>query len=151
MGDDGFDALYRDRHLAMVRLAVLLVDRRTIADEVVHDAFAAVYARWGTLDAPAAYLRRAVVNGCNDVLRKRRNRREVELGDAADGVPVGSSGDELRDVIAGLPPRQRTVVVLRFYEDLPIEEIAIVMGIPAGTVKSSLHRALARLREEVER
>ena len=146
--DAAFETFYRERSLPMVRLAVLLVDRRAVADEIVQESMAAVFARWGQLDEPAAYLRTVVVNRCRDELRRRRNRREVEL---AERVDHPAPGDELRDVIASLPERQRTVVVLRFYVDLSIEEIATMTGFPSGTVKSTLHRALARLRTVVER
>jgi RNA polymerase sigma-70 factor (sigma-E family) len=146
--DAEFDDFYRTHRMRMVRLAVLLIDRRSEADEVVQEAFAAVHQRWSDLDVPAAYLRRTVVNRCHDVRRRRRHRREVVLDDQPVAEP---SGDELRDVIASLPDKQRTVIVLRYYEDLSIESIADLTGMPVGTVKSSLHRALAQLRLVVER
>src|SRR5690349_3183642 len=146
--DSAFDAFYRAHRLPMVRLAVLLIDRRSEADEVVQEAFAAVHQRWDDLDVPAAYLRRVVVNRCHDVLRRRRHRREVVLDEPQVVEPPG---DELRDVIATLPAKQRTVIVLRYYEDLSMESIADLTGMPVGTVKSSLHRALAQLRLVVER
>ena len=146
--DAEFDEFYRTHRVPMTRLAVLLIDRRSEADEVVQEAFAAVHQRWSDLDTPPAYLRRVVVNRCHDVLRRRRHRREVVIEEQPVAPP---SGDDLRDVIASLPAKQRTVIVLRYYEDLSIESIADLTGMPTGTVKSALHRALAQLRLVVER
>jgi RNA polymerase sigma factor (sigma-70 family) len=70
---------------------------------------------------------------------------------AVDAVEQDAPVHELIGSLRSLPIRQRTVVVLRFYEDLPEADIADLLGIRIGTVKSRLHRALARLREEVER
>ena len=148
--DEAFVVLYHRLRPRLVRLATLLVDRVDIAEELVQDAFAATYRDWARLDEPAAFVRVAVVNRARSELRRRdaRRRRPVEI---VTETAVPPATDHLRDAITRLPERQRTVVVLRFYEDLSIEEIATLMDIPAGTVKSTLHRALARLRSAVER
>jgi len=146
--DVAFSEFYRDRYQPMVRLAVLLIDRLDLAEETVQDCFAALYRRWGAVAEPAAYLRRSVVNGCRDTLRRRRLAGRQRGLEAPEGVvlPV----DHLGDVIAGLGPAHRTVVVLRFYEAMTIDEIAAATGAAPGTIKSQLHRALRRLRKELE-
>jgi RNA polymerase sigma factor (sigma-70 family) len=143
----GFAALYRDRYVPMVRLSVLLVDRVELAEEVVQDAFAVVFRRWDELDSPGGYLRREVVNRSRDLLRRRR----LERGRERVAPPSWDAPDEMSDAVARLPERQRVAVVLRFYEDLTVDQIAEVMDARAGTVKSWLHRALARLGEEMAR
>jgi RNA polymerase sigma factor (sigma-70 family) len=133
----------------MVRVAVLLVDQIEVAEEVVQESFARAYRRWGRLEDPVAYVRACVVNASRDVLRKRRVRRNLDEAPHDDGVEP--EGDHLRDALARLPQRQRAALVLRFYEDLSIEDIGRALGARPGTVKSLLHRGLAALREVVER
>jgi RNA polymerase sigma-70 factor (sigma-E family) len=145
----GFVALYGDRYDPMVRLATLLVDRPDVAEEIVQDAFAAIYERWEHVDTPAAYVRTVVVNKCRDVLRRRRIAATITLGRAQEASEP--TGDLLHDALAALPARQRAVLVLRFYEDLPNDEVARLMKTRPGTVKSLVHRGLATLREVIER
>jgi len=142
-----FRCLYRERYVPMVRLAALLVDRVDLAEELVQDCFATVYRRWGEIEAPAAYLRTTVVNRCRDDLRRRRLARRQPV---RPEITVDSP-DELADAVAVLPHRQRMAVVLRFYEDMTILEIAEAMQTRPGTVKSWLSRAMAQLRQEIPR
>lgn len=146
--DDGFVALYRRLAGPLTRLAVLLVDRHDLAEEVVHDAFARLYERWGSVEDPTSYVRAAVVNRSRDVLRRRRltRTRPVPVTDVA----THDRPSLLRDAIQSLPSRQRAVVVLRFYEDQSVPQIARLLRAPEGTVKSDLHRAMATLRKELE-
>ena len=144
-----FDDLFRRRYEPMVRVAYLLVGSRAEAEEVVQDAFARVEVRWARLDRPEGYLHRCVVNCSHDVLRRRR--LEMRFRRMHRDEPAELRADELRDALARLPDRQRAVVVLRFYAGLPEREIADALNIRPGTVKSRLHRALAQLREEIER
>ena len=131
----------------MVRLAFVLVDTHEEAEEVVQDAFVAVFARFTRLDNPAAYLRRCVLNRARQVLRRRRLvRRRPELS----AEEYGLAFNHLLDAVRRLPYRQRSVVVLRFEGQLTDAEIAETLRMPIGTVKSTLHRAIARLRLEVE-
>jgi len=142
-----FDVFYRDRYAPMVRLATLLVDRVEVAEEIVQEAFAAAYLRWPRLDAPAGYVRTAVVNRSRDALRWRRRRRVTAVDDAT--VEPAEPVDHVRAAIAALPRAQRTAIVLRFYEDLTVDGIADAMRTRPGTVKSLLHRGIAALREEI--
>lgn len=145
--DRPFRELYQARYVAMVKLATLLVGRFDLAEDAVQDAFADVYRRWNDLDSPGGYLRVAVVNRCRD--RQRRDRRDRSTPVAA--MSVVDAPNELADAVAALPDRQRMAVVLRFYEDMTVDEIATAMGTRPGTVKSWLSRAMAKLRREVPR
>jgi RNA polymerase sigma factor (sigma-70 family) len=143
----GFQALFEDRYVPMVRLSRLLVDRVEVAEDIVQDAMAVVFRRWEELDNPAGYLRLTVINRSRDELRRRRVR------DRASFVAelVHDSPDEMGDAIAALPESQRVAIVLRFYEDLSVKDIASVMGARPGTVKSWLHRAMRQLEEVIDR
>lgn len=146
--DRGFSALYRESYAPMWRLAFLLVGDRHVAEEVVQDAFAKVLGRWSSLEQPAAYLRTAVVKRSYDTLRRRRLTSRLALvarRDIVDPTP-----DPLWDALARLPSKQRAALVLRFYEDLPVRDVAQLLGVREGTVKSLVHRGLARLREEIQ-
>jgi RNA polymerase sigma-70 factor (sigma-E family) len=147
--DAAFAELFEQERRPMVRVAYLLVGSEALAEELVQDAFATVYLRWDRIDRPGAFLRRCVVNGAKGSLR----RRALERRHAPDPAEpsTGPDGRELLDALAALPLRQRAVVVLRFYERMTQEEIADALDLPLGTVKSNLHRGLARLREVIER
>jgi RNA polymerase sigma-70 factor (sigma-E family) len=148
-----FDELYRRTFAPMVRLAYVLVDTDEQAEEVVQDAFAALYVRWHKVTDPEAYLRTSVLNGARGVLRRRRvsRRRQHELSVVDPETDPGSAdAGQIVDLVRQLPARQRAVVVLRYEMQLSEAEIAHTLGIPVGTVKSNLHRALARLRQEVK-
>ncbi len=145
--------LYAAHRLGLVRLAILLVDDLGSAEDVVQDAFAAFAARGRLRDPGAAlgYLRVSVVNGCRSALRRRRTvraytpPRDVEP-DGPDARAVLS--EEHREVLGALdqlPPRQREVLVLRYWSDLNEAEIAAALDISRGTVKSTASRALSAL------
>ena len=142
-----FEELYAAQYAPMVRLAHTLVDTRPRAEEVVQDAFAAVYERFDRLERPEAYLRVCVLNQCRRVLRRRRLRRERP-------EPVAPADGELGfnhvvDTIRRLPHKQRSMIVLRYDLQLTDAEIAETLGVPIGTVKSTLFRALTALRQEI--
>src|SRR5438067_8116017 len=145
----GFVALYRDQYDPIVRLAALLVDRPEVAEEIVQDAFAIAFERWDHMDAPIAYVRTVVVNRCRDVLRRRRVAAAAAFGRPQESTEPPA--DLLHDALATLSPRQRAVLVLRFYEDLSNDEVARLLKMRPGTVKSLVHRGLSTLREVVER
>jgi RNA polymerase sigma-70 factor (sigma-E family) len=145
--DGDFDALYRDHRDRLRRTAYLMIGQAAVAEEVVHDAFIRVHNRWDSIDTPAAYLRRTVVNLClawrqRDVMARERMPRppaDVEMPEI----------DETWGLLTRLSQDQRVAVVLRFYEDLPMDEIARVMGCRTATVRTRIHRALAILRKEM--
>ena len=144
-----FDALFSAEHQGMVRLAVLLVDSRALAEEIVQDAFAAVAQRWDELDRPGAYLRTSVVNGCRMALRRRAVRRRLEPPQVEVPIDPPAELAELHDGLRRLPERQRVVVVLRYLHDLPDAEIAELIGSRPATVRSIAARALRTLRREL--
>lgn len=143
-----FELLYERQYAPMVRLAHTLVDTRQRAEEVVQDAFAAVYERYDRIDKPEAYLRTTVLNGCRRTLRRRMLSRRQPIPPSYDGE---LAYNHVVDAIRRLPHRQRPMVVLRYDLQLTDTEIASTLGVPVGTVKSTLHRAIATLREEITR
>jgi RNA polymerase sigma factor (sigma-70 family) len=118
----------------------------------VQDAFCGLYRAWDRLPVggnPGGYVRVSVVNGCRSVHRRAR-RTPVPLAgpDAASAESEAMAGEEQRATAAALnllPPRQREAIVLRFYADLPEQEVARVMGVSRGTVKSTTARGMAAL------
>ena len=153
--DDGELAAFFATHFeALYQVAYLLVGNASVAEEVVMDAFASTVARWETVrqaDNPLAYVRRAVVNiSCSRVRRFVAERRAYRRAHVRHGEPAWDGGvsPTLRaavDAIATLPARQRAVVVLRCFADLPEAEIAAALGCSVGTVKSQLSKARVRL------
>jgi RNA polymerase sigma factor (sigma-70 family) len=138
----GIEEVYRSERLGLVRLAYLLCGERDGAEDLVQTAFTAAQGRWADIDEPLPYLRRVIVNQANEVHRRRYRRPP----DGPEPVTHQPDIDETWAELCQLPVRQRTVVVLRFYEDLPLTEIARLLDRPAGTVRSDLHRALESLR-----
>jgi RNA polymerase sigma factor (sigma-70 family) len=134
----------------MVRLARLLTGSVDVAEDVVHDAFVSCSRHWSTLDIADAYVRRAVINHAYSTLRRTgRERDKTARYSRATSVTVGLPElDETWGVLRQLPDRQRMAVVLRVYEDLAETEIAELLGCRPGTVKSLIHRALAKLKKE---
>jgi RNA polymerase sigma-70 factor (sigma-E family) len=152
--DDPVSALYRAHAVALVRTALLLVGDRATAEDVVQEAFCAVYRGWWRLREPdraAAYLRTAVVNGCRTELRRRRVRMAARtLYDppvwSAEAAAIDA--EDRREVlaqVARLPRRQREVLVLRYYLGLADQEIADTLGVSRGTVSATVSRAMAAL------
>lgn len=142
------EALYRAHAARLVKLAAAIIFDRDGAQEVVHDAFAGLQRRNTAVVDAEAYLQRSVVNLSLKVLRRRTLR-----GRYRPDPPLVTDLPEIDETLAAvlrLPVRQRAVVALRFWEDLSEAETAKMLGWPAGTVKSTLHRALARLRKEMQ-
>ena len=145
---EDFVELYHDRYRPMVRLAYLLTGSQHVAEELVQDAFVSVYRRWDRAVTPRAYLRTAVVNAC----RSWGRRKVVEIRHAPRPLaPALAAPDEMWDVLHTLPARQRVAIVLRFYEDLPEDEIARVLDCRPATVRTSIFRGSAALRKEISR
>ncbi len=148
--------LYRTHRMRLVRLALLLVDEPATAEDVVQEAFTGLHRNWGNLrDAAAAlgYLRTAVVNGSRSVLRRRKTAREytpphqVNARSAESLAMLTAEHQGVVRALSQLPPRQREVLVLRYYGDLSEAEIAEAAGISKGTVKSTASRALDALQK----
>jgi RNA polymerase sigma-70 factor (ECF subfamily) len=151
---DAAAELFVRHHASVWRTAFAIGGRRALADEVAQDTFVRLIERIETYD-PARplrpWLQRIAANRLIDLLR--RERRERPLDEAEEGaVEWDPSGLDAGFVerMAVLGPERRAVVVLRYGLDLTPDEIAEVLGVPAGTVNSRLARALAQLREEVD-
>lgn len=146
-----FEDVYRDDYARMVRVAHLLTGSNETAEDIVQDAFVKLYDRFDTLGDVSGYLYRAVVNSC---WNRHRHLKVVERLQHLT-VPATVAGvseiDETLSALRILAPRRRAVVVLRYYADLRLEEIAQILGCRLGTVKSALHRALAELKEAIPR
>lgn len=147
--------LYAAHYRALVRLAVLLVRDSGTAEEIVQDSFVAVHASWRRLrDSGKAsrYLRQCVVNRSRSVVRHRMVAERhmlqppPEMPSAEEGAMTLLERSAVVAALHGLPARQREALVLRYYADLPEAEIASVMGISQGAVKSHVFRAMAALR-----
>ncbi|MPZ72298.1 MAG: SigE family RNA polymerase sigma factor [Nitriliruptorales bacterium] len=155
--DVEFADVYAAHHAEALRLAYLLCGDRGRAEDAVADAFVKIYRQMlrREIRQPRAYIRRAVVNQINSGFRRLAlERREAAKRSGDDRGRRGPDEelvdhDEMFAALRALPQRQRTVVVLRYYSDLPEKQIAEVMGVSVGTVKSSLHRGLERLRAEL--
>jgi len=152
--------LYRRHAREATRLAFLITGDETQAEDLAHDAFIKVAGRFGDLRDPSAfgpYLKRTVINLANSRFRRRRvERAYLESEGRTPQLPASLEHDSVeRDrlwrSLQRLPARQRSAIVLRFYEDLTEQQTADLMGCPVGTVKSLVSRGLDALRQEVER
>ncbi len=150
-----FDSWVAARGPAMLRLAYTLTGNRADAEDLLQTALAKTYLAWDRIrerDAVDGYVRRVMVNTQTSWWRRRKVDEHP-----TDAPPEGPAGrdvtadldlhDALWTALAGLPRRQRAMVVLRYYEDLSEAETAQVLGVSVGTVKSTTSRALAKLRD----
>ncbi len=144
---DELGALYRESHFDMVRLAFLITGSNAVAEDVVHDAFVSIQKKWDGIRNPKAYLHRSVVNGSRSYLRKLRVQRNSQVPPPQPVLPTDV--DETWQLLQALPSRRRTALVLHYYMDLPIDEIAALMETRPGTVKSLLHRGRETLRKQM--
>lgn len=153
--DTALRVLYAAHWGQLVRLASLLMGSTSAAEEVVQDAFVAVYRHWNRLADPAAagaYLRASVVNGC----RSAHRHRKVEERNRPPAAPEPPGPDEralqstddaaVMAALRTLPARQQEVLVLRYYLDASEGQIAELVGISRGSVKTHAHRGIAALR-----
>ena len=138
-----FDACYRRLWPPMARLAHLVTGSAALGEEVAQDAFLGLQQRWGSVEQPDAYVRSAVLNRARSAGRRAQRERPGEVPE--HGRDLTPEADAVWDVLRRLPQRQRAAVVLRFYADLPDDEIAALLGCRPATVRSLIHRALARL------
>lgn len=160
--DASFEGLVERRLDEAYRLATFILGDRSDAEDAVHDAALAAWRHRSELRNPGradAWFQRILVNGCRDRLRTRGRRRVANVGldlsglerarspDVADRVVAGRALD---DAVGRLEPDDQVLVALRFGLDLTVPAIATAMGLRAGTVKSRLHRALGRLRADLE-
>ena len=142
----GPEEAFREHRLALVRLAYLMCGSRDTSEDVVQTAFASAHERWASIEDPAAYLRRTVVNLVKDGQRRRYRWRDRHVP-VEPQVALPPEVDETWAEVSRLTGVQRAVVVLHYYEDLSLAEVADLLGRPAATVRSDHRRALDKLRK----
>jgi RNA polymerase sigma-70 factor (ECF subfamily) len=154
-----FERLIEDRLDATYRLARLILRDAQEAEDATHDAFVRAWRDHGRLRDPErfdAWFGRILVNACRDRLRKASHRRHDDLAQAAGATASHDANrqvddrDALERAFRTLNPDQRIAVVLRYYRDLPVEQVARTVGAPVGTVRSRLHYGLKELRRALE-
>ena len=152
-----FDSFVAQSTDPLLRTAYLIVGDLPEAEDLVQETLLKVAGRWPRvlrMEHPVAYARRILVNlALGGAARRGRRRREL----TGEAIPDHAHGpgesdaidaqDELMRALAALPPRQRTVLVLRYFLDLPEAEVAAAMKCSLGTVKSTASRGLARLEQ----
>ncbi|MCK2220936.1 SigE family RNA polymerase sigma factor [Actinomadura sp. ATCC 31491] len=150
--DASFRAFADTHQRALLRLAYLLTGDVHLAEDLLQSVLVRMLGRWPRLrgmDRPEAYARRTMVNQYIS-WRRRRAAGELPSGDLPDRPHSPEDSTVLRIVLRQalmrLTPKQRTVLVLRYYEDRTERDVADLMGCSVGTVKSQTHHALARLR-----
>lgn len=145
-----FSAFYSSHQRQAVQLAWLLTHDAEASEDIAHDAFAALFQRFDSLDQPAAYLRTTIVNRVYERTRRvGRERRRVELVAAAEPMAADGPTGGLADVVAKLALKPRTAIVLRYWAGLTDRELADAMRIRPGTARSMISRALAQLRRDM--
>jgi RNA polymerase sigma-70 factor (sigma-E family) len=149
-----FEEFVAGRGQALQRFGYVLTGDWALAEDLLQTALARAYQRWSRVqrDDPEAYVRKIMLNTRSSWWR-RRWRGELpaaQLPEVAgpDSFAEVDSRQALRLALAKLPPRQRAVVVLRYHQDLSEAQVAELLGISAGTVKSQAARALASLRSQ---
>jgi RNA polymerase sigma-70 factor, ECF subfamily len=161
-GDSMAFAELVQRHQGMVfSIAYHFLHDRALAEDLAQEVFLELYQSLDRIESPTHltyWLRRVTANRCIDQGRKKFRRRELALEDAPEPSAPSQSQvndpllmERLQQSVAGLPERQRMVVILRFQEGLGPAEIAEVLAMPVNTVKSTLHRSLADLRKGLTR
>lgn len=154
-GDHAAFAQLVRHHQAMVySIAYHFLRNAAVAEELAQDVFLHLHRSLRTIESPSHltnWLRRTTTHRCVDQSRRQKLRPRLYLDEAPEAVDRSPERDpmlagRLGRLLAALPERARAVVILRYQEDLEPAEIAKTLDIPVGTVKSSLHRALASLR-----
>ncbi|MBE1582157.1 SigE family RNA polymerase sigma factor [Nonomuraea angiospora] len=157
--DPGFEADFRkfviDRSGALFRTAYLLTGDRHTAEDLVQSALVKTAAKWRSLRDPAAiegYVRRVMYHEQVSWWRRRSRVAEVSTGQPPERIDAGHADVAdlrlvMRAALARLTPRQRTMLVLRYFEDLSETEIARLLGVRVGSVRSQIYRSLERLKK----
>ncbi|MET8574951.1 SigE family RNA polymerase sigma factor [Streptomyces sp. NPDC005012] len=150
----GFREFVDHRSSALLTTAVLLCGGdRHAGEDLLQNALVKAAGRWRRIEDPEAYVRRVLYRQQISRWRLKWPRREVPVAEPPEGRPRGGDTESvvetrllMRQALAALTDRQRTVLVLRYYEDLPEGEVARLLGCSVGTVRSTTHRSLAKLR-----
>ena len=156
---DDFAEVVREHQAMVFSIAYHCLQDVASAEEVAQEVFLELYRRRREVASPEHVkhlLRKVATHRSIDSMRRRKLRPRIGLEDIPEPAALASGGDPLlrrtlQRLVAGLPEKWRMIVVLRYQEDLEPAEIAELMNVPLGTVKSQLHRALAILREKLTR
>ena len=145
-GDDrSLEGAYRVHFPALMRIAFLMTGSNAVAEDLVHDVFVRCSGRFSQLDDPRSYLSAAVVNAC-----RRHHRRENRVTDGpmptVESEPSTADAVAMRRALLAMTPNRRAALVLRFYEDLTHDDIAVVLGCRPATARSLVRRGLDELR-----
>ena len=148
----GFHALYSEQFAPLSAYCAALVEDTNAGVDIAQEAFTRLFARWRSVEYPRAYVYLVATNLVRHHWRRRRDERLAirELGTRADAT-APHADPSLRDLVERLPDRLRTVVLLHYYADVPVAEIARLVHRPVGTVKQRLHEARRRLHTDLER
>lgn len=155
MNHEEFRTYVQSRGAALLRVANQLTGNPSDAEDLLQTALARTYLAWDRIRDRSSldgYVRRAMVN--INISWWRRRKLEVYPTDVLPDQPVddhtrrSEMHDALSRALDRLPKRQRLAVMLRYYEDMPEAEIAEVLGVSVGTVKSTVSRAMAKLRDD---
>jgi RNA polymerase sigma-70 factor (ECF subfamily) len=144
-----FEVFFGAEYLRVLRSLTLVLGDRQQAEDAAQEAFARAYRRWasvGQMERPGTWVYVVALRAERRRLARDAHRPEPEL-EPLDGNGVDDAVDRVwvLDALGKLTPRQRCAVVLRYYSDLPVADVAEAMGCAAGTVKATLHVALERL------
>ncbi|HUP45150.1 MAG TPA: sigma-70 family RNA polymerase sigma factor [Thermoanaerobaculia bacterium] len=153
---EAFAGIIAEHQRMVFSLAYHFFHDRSRAEEIAQDVFLQLFRNLSRIESESHlvhWLRQVTSRRCIDQVRRTR-LRAVTLDDAGDLAGTESHADpllgrRLRELIAGLPPKQRVIVTLRYQEDLDPSEICRIVGLPVNTVKSHLHRALRALRKQL--
>ena len=154
--DRQFPEFFAAEYGRLRRLGFLLTGDWGEGDELAQETLVRIYWRWSLVrrqQHPEAYARKVLVNRHRSLLRRLRLEARHAGRERPEPFDLGPREERMvvREAIRRLPARQRAVLVLRYHEDLPEQEVARLLGIPLGTVKSLAARAMARLRQDLER
>ena len=150
-----FTAFVTARGHLLLRTAYALTGDRHAAEDLVQAVLAKAFARWRRIAEPEPYVQKMIYNEFVTGWRRHRRRAEISVAEPPEAATPDSmesgvaSRLVLRKALLSLPPRQRAVLILRYFEDLSVDETAAVLSCGRGTVGSQTHRALIRLRELV--
>jgi RNA polymerase sigma factor (sigma-70 family) len=139
--------VYHERYVPLVRLARLMVGSTAVAEELTQEAFMRLIGAWARVENPAGFVHTTLVNLCRSYFARTAVADRYRPDPVTDQVDPDI--DETWNALARLPDTYRVVLALRFYEDLSEAEIARVLQLRPGTVKSQIHRGLAKLRKEL--
>jgi len=144
-----FEGFFGAEYVRVLRSLTLVLGEPQRAEDAAQEAFAKAYRRWGSvgqMERPGTWVYVVALRAERRRLARDARRPEAELeAVGADGIDDAVDRVWLVDALARLTPRQRCAVVLRYYADLSVTDVAAAMGCADGTVKATLHTALARL------